>query len=142
MSLLSNPQELTANELDEFLAVLSYSFRIDAYNPELPDYKVATKIFVEAKQRQYTRKEFKDAVDKFIFKQRFKDFNPADFFVYERPMVYGRNEVLKLSDGTFNGFQRVECEGINVPIWIKDYHNIEPPLKKFVNKNFVNFIPH
>lgn len=143
MALLTDNQELTANDFDEFLAVLSFNFRCNAYDQDKPDFKTASTIFSMAKKKQYTRNEFKKATEKFILKQKFQNWNTADFFSdYERPMVYGKNEVLKLSDGTYNGFKRVECEGINVPIWIKEHHKIEPPLKKFVLKEFNNFAPH
>jgi hypothetical protein len=57
-------------------------------------------------------------------------------------MIYNKNEVMKLSDGTLNGFQRVECDGINVPIWIKDTDEITAPLRKFKRKPIeYNFIP-
>ena len=127
--LSSNP--IDAGDFDKFLSLISANYRINAYDKTSVDYKAAQVIFEIAKDEGFEKEEFLQAIKQMIKYQKFSNWNASDFFKFERPMIYGKNEVMKLSDGTLNGFQRVECDGITIPIWIKETDDIKAPLRKF-----------
>lgn len=129
-----NTDIIDGNDFVKFADTLAVNYRIDIYDKNNIDFKAAKLIFEKCLKAQFSKEEFENASDRMLKKQRFATWNIADFFEYERSMVYTREEVYKLSDGTLNGFRRVECKGIKIPIWAKETEELKPPLKWRVPK--------
>lgn len=131
ISELSNEPIIDSKDFIQFIDIISINYRNNAHNKESPDYQLSELIFRMAQEENFSKSEFKAATLRMIKKQKFANWTTADFFEYDRPKIYNQNEVLKLSGGTYSGFKRVLCDGINTKIWINELSEIRPPFKEY-----------
>lgn len=130
MAVLEIENKIDANDLVDFAELLSLNYSVDAVNPDSLEFKKASLIFLEAQRNGFTKDEFREATMRMLRKQKFPTWTLADFFDFERPMLYTKNEVLKMNNGDFFGFKRVTYPGMNekLEVWCKET-DIKPPFK-------------